>query len=139
MTLEPLLSAPAVVQVHAFSAMGAFVLGAAQIILPKGALPHRALGAIWLLLMTVITISSVFIYRPTAPGDPFWARFSFIHLFTALSAYGLIHGAFLLLRGGPGLRFHSRPFVSVYVGGLIVAGALAFMPGRIMHEVAFGG
>jgi uncharacterized membrane protein len=26
----------------------------------------------------------------------------------------------------------------VYVGGILVAGALAFMPGRVMHQMVFG-
>ena len=37
------------------------------------------------------------------------------------------------------MKFHSRPFRGMFIFGLIVAGALAFLPGRIMHEVAFGG
>ena len=28
--------------------------------------------------------------------------------------------------------------IGVYVGALLIAGALAFTPGRIMHEVVFG-
>jgi uncharacterized membrane protein len=28
--------------------------------------------------------------------------------------------------------------LGVYVGGLLIAGTLAFLPGRIMHGVVFG-
>lgn len=139
MTLEPLLEAPLIVQIHAFGAMAGFGLGAIQLAAPKGTLPHRALGVVWILIMATVGISSAFIYRPTEPGDPFWARFSPIHLFTLLTAYALIQGGLLLIRGGPGMRFHSRPFTGLFIGGLIVAGVLAFLPGRIMHRVAFGG
>lgn len=139
MTLEPLLQAPLIVQIHAFGAMAGFVLGAVQLAAPKGTLPHRGLGVVWIVIMAIVGISSAFIYRPTEPGDPFWARFSPIHLFTLMTAYALVRGGSLLIRGGPVMRFHSRPFVGLFIGGLIVAGALAFLPGRIMHQVAFGG
>jgi uncharacterized membrane protein len=28
--------------------------------------------------------------------------------------------------------------LGVYIGGLLIAGSLAFMPGRIMHTMTFG-
>jgi uncharacterized membrane protein len=28
--------------------------------------------------------------------------------------------------------------ISLYAGALVVAGAFTFLPGRLMHEVAFG-
>jgi uncharacterized membrane protein len=29
--------------------------------------------------------------------------------------------------------------ISVYVGGILIAGSLTFLPGRVMHRVVFGG
>jgi hypothetical protein len=29
--------------------------------------------------------------------------------------------------------------ISLYVGALVIAGGFTFVPGRIMHDVAFGG
>lgn len=139
MSLDPLLQAPLIVQVHAFSAMAAFVLGLLQIVAPKGTLPHKWLGALWIVLMTVITVSAAFIFRPGTEGAPFWERLSIIHIFIPITAFGIISGLRLLARGGPSLKRHSRPFISVFLGGLIIAGVLAFLPGRIMHQVAFGG
>lgn len=139
MTLEPLLTAPPVVQAHAFGAMAGFALGIVQFLAPKGTLPHKTLGVIWIIIMATVGISSAFIQHPVEPGDPFWRRFSFIHLFTLLTAYALLQGGWLLLRGGPGMRFHSRPFAGLFIGGLVIAGVLAFLPGRVMHQVVFGG
>jgi uncharacterized membrane protein len=34
---------------------------------------------------------------------------------------------------------HRKAMISIYVGALLVAGAFTFLPGRIMHAVAFGG
>jgi len=139
MTLEPLLEAPLIVQIHAFGAMAAFALGVVQFVAPKGTLPHRSLGTVWMILMTVVAGSTLWITHPVEAGDPFWARYSPIHLFTLLTFFGLGSAAMLLMRGGPGLKRHAGPLTGVFVGGLIVAGVLAFLPGRIMHQVAFGG
>ena len=100
MSLEPLLSAPFVIQIHAFGAMAAFALGVVQFVAPKGTLPHRALGFVWIILMTTIATSSIFIRPALFPGLPITQWFSFIHLFTILTYYGVAQGVFLLLRGG---------------------------------------
>ena len=58
MSFDPLFAAPMVVQVHAFAAMGAFVLGIVQFAAPKGTLPHRTLGYIWAALMLTVAGTS---------------------------------------------------------------------------------
>lgn len=139
MSLDPLLSAPWVIQVHAFGAIAAFFLGALQLAAPKGTLPHRTIGGVWIVLMASIAVSSIFIRPALFPGLPVWQWFSPIHIFTILTAYGVVQGVILLTKGGSGLKYHARPFIGIFVGGLIIAGAFAFLPGRIMHQVAFGG
>ena len=139
MSLQPLLDAPWVIQIHAFSALAAFFLGIIQLSAPKGTLPHRTLGVVWVTLMTAVTISSIFIRPALIPGLPFMQWFSFIHLFTVLTAFGLFGGIRLLLKGGPNMKQHKGPFIGMFVGGLVVAGALAFLPGRIMNAVVSGG
>ena len=74
MSLDPLFAAPLVVQVHAFAAMAAFVLGIVQFAAPKGTLPHRTLGYIWVGLMLVVAASSFSIH-----GKRPWGSFSAIH------------------------------------------------------------
>ncbi|MGB7176641.1 MAG: hypothetical protein WBD33_07310, partial [Xanthobacteraceae bacterium] len=63
MTLEPLLQASPAIQIHAFAAMTAFALGVVQLSAPKGTLPHRTLGWIWIALMLVVSISAFFIHQ----------------------------------------------------------------------------
>ncbi|MGV6820189.1 MAG: DUF2306 domain-containing protein [Parvularcula sp.] len=138
MKIDLLFVAPWFVQVHVIAAIVAFFLGVVQFLAPKGTLPHKSIGVVWILLMTVVTASSVLIQRPVAPGDPFWARFSWIHLFTVLTAIGLISGTLRLLIGGPNLKRHAGPFTGAFVGGLVIAGFFAHMPGRLMHDVITG-
>ncbi len=140
MSLQPLLDAPWVIQVHAFAAMAAFALGIVQFTAPKGTLPHKTLGFFWILIMSAVAVSSIFVRPAIFPGLPITQWFSFIHLFTVLTIWGVVQGSFLLLRGGPGLKNHARPFMGMFIGGLIIAGGLAiFLPGRIMNQVVFGG
>src|SRR5215470_10142168 len=75
MSLAPLLEAAPVIQVHAFAAMGAFALGLVQLAAPKGTLPHRTIGWIWVTLMAVIALTSFFIHEIKLIGP-----FSPIHL-----------------------------------------------------------
>ena len=128
MSLEPLLTSPYAVQIHAYSAMTAFILGLVQFIAPKGTLPHKTLGIIWVVLMTVIVISSIFIRQWFGP----------LHAFTVITASGIIGGLYHLSRGGEAMKEHYKPFRGIFIGGLIIAGAFSFLPGRIMHTVVFG-
>jgi uncharacterized membrane protein len=33
---------------------------------------------------------------------------------------------------------HRNAMISIFVGALIIAGAFTFLPGRVMHAIAFG-
>ena len=81
MSLAPLLNASPVIQLHAFAAMGAFALGIVQLSAPKGTIPHRTLGWIWVVLMLVVAGSSFWIHDIRMFGP-----FSLIH---ALSIFTL--------------------------------------------------
>jgi uncharacterized membrane protein len=139
MSLDPLLAAPIIIQVHVFAAIAALLLGIVQFMSPKGTLPHRMIGAIWLLIMAVIATSSIFIRPSIFPGLPITQWFSWLHLFTVVTFYGIVQGVFFLVRGGALRKQHAKPFTGIFIGGLVIAGAFAFLPGRIMHQVAFGG
>jgi uncharacterized membrane protein len=70
MDLTPLTHAPLPIRVHAFAALGAFVLGAMQLAGVKGTTQHRALGYTWAALMLIVAVSSFWVHeiRPGAPG-----------------------------------------------------------------------
>ena len=62
MFLAPLLDAPAAIQLHAGAAMTAFALGLVQLSAPKGTLPHRVIGSIWVLLMLDVGTSAFILF-----------------------------------------------------------------------------
>jgi len=132
MTLQPLLSASPTIQLHAFAAMAAFVLGVVQLARRKGDGPHRLAGYAWVGLMLLIAASSFWIH-----GINQWRGFSLIH---ALSIWVIAFTpvAVMMARRG-NIRAHKRSMIGLFAGALIIAGVFTFVPGRIMHAVLFGG
>jgi len=131
MSLAPLLDAAPAIPLHAFAAMAAFVLGIVQIAAPKGTLPHRALGWLWVVLMLVVALSSFWIHeiRLVGPLSP-------IHLLSIFALAMLVSG--VMAARAHNVRRHRITMASIFFGALVTAGLFTFMPGRIMHAVVFG-
>ncbi len=135
MDFEPLLHAPLAVQIHVATVIPAFILGTYQIFFStKGSPYHRATGYIYLTLMTITSIAALFIHQLNPNG---FLGFSWIHLFVALTLFGVVSA--LINARKHNIRGHRAAMLGVYIGGILIAGSLAFMPGRIMHSVVFGG
>ena len=131
MSLAPLLNASSVIQIHAFAAMGAFALGLVQFAAPKGTLPHRTVGWIWVGLMAVVAASSFWIHeiRLLGPWSP-------IHLLSIFTPIMLVLGVWYARQHK--VRGHRITMISIFFGALVIAGLFTFVPGRIMHAVVFG-
>src|ERR1700739_1214841 len=80
MSLAPLLEASPAIQFHAFAAMAAFALGVVQFAGPKGTLPHRTIGFIWVALMLVVSVSAFFIHQIRLWGP--WSPIHLLAIFT---------------------------------------------------------
>jgi uncharacterized membrane protein len=131
MSLAPLLDAATAIPLHAFAAMAAFVLGLVQFAAPKGTLPHRTLGWIWVLLMAGVAISSFWIHTIRLVGP-----FSPIHL---LSIFTLIMVPLAVWRAHKHrVADHKRIMIMTFTGALVIAGLFTLVPGRIMNAVVFG-
>jgi uncharacterized membrane protein len=131
MTLAPLLHAPSVIQVHAFAAMTAFAVGVVQLSAPKGTIPHRLIGWSWAALMLIVAISSFFIHQIRS-----WGPWSPIHLLSILVLVTLPLAVLHARRHD--VRRHRTAMLMLFTGALVIAGVFTFLPGRIMHAVAFG-
>lgn len=131
MSLAPLLEAAPAIPLHAFAAMTAFVLGLVQFAAPKGTLPHRTLGWIWVALMAAVAASSFWIHTIRIAGP-----FSPIHL---LSIFTLVMLPLAVWRAHTHrVADHRRIMIMLFTGALVVAGLFTLVPGRIMHRVFFG-
>jgi uncharacterized membrane protein len=131
MTLAPLFAAPAVIQLHAFAALGAFALGAVQLAAPKGTLPHRLFGWVWATLMLAVVASSFFIH-----AIRLWGPWSPIHLLSLFTLIMLPLAVWHARRHQ--VERHRRAMTALFAGALVIAGAFTLLPGRIMHDVVFG-
>ncbi len=131
MTLAPLLNASPAIQLHAFVAMAAFALGIVQFAAPKGTIPHRTAGWIWVVLMTVVSITAFFIHDIKMWGP--WSPIHLLAIFTlAMLPFAVLHARRHRVAN------HRQAMISIFAGALIIAGLFTFVPGRIMHAVAFG-
>jgi uncharacterized membrane protein len=131
MTLAPLLDASPAIQLHAFAAMSAFVLGVVQLSAPKGTLPHRTVGWIWVALMLAVSISAFWIHQLRL-----WGPWSPIHLLAIFTLIMLPLGVWYAHRHA--VEYHRWTMIGIFAGALVIAGIFTFVPGRIMYQVAFG-
>jgi uncharacterized membrane protein len=130
MTIEPLLQAPAAIKIHLATVLPAFAIGTWQIFFSaKGSPLHRGFGFVYLSLMTVTAIAAFFI-RSVAHG-----QLSLIHLFIPLTLFGVASALWAAHRGN--IAGHRNAMLGLYIGGLLLAGAFALMPGRMMHQMLF--
>jgi len=137
MDLTPLLDAPLPIRLHVVTVVPAFLLGTWLLLASrKGSPRHRLVGRLYLALMTLTSLAAIFITSGVGPSITVGPlRFGWIHLFVPLTLYG-VYGAFATLRAGDRLG-HRNAMIGVYVGGLLVAGGLTFIPGRLMWRVFF--
>jgi len=129
--LAPLLEAAPAIQFHAVAALGAFALGLLQFAAPKGTIPHRTIGWIWVALMVAVSISAFFIHEIRL-----WGPWSPIHLL-AIFTLAMLPLAVWHARRHAVAR-HRKAMISIFLGALVIAGLFTFLPGRIMHAIAFG-
>jgi uncharacterized membrane protein len=130
-TIAPLLAASPAIQVHAFAAMAAFALGIVQLSAPKGTVPHRVVGWVWVILMLAVSISAFWIHTLRL-----WGPWSPIHLLAIFTLITLPIGVLNARRHR--VEAHRWTMISIFFGALVIAGAFTLVPGRIMHTVVFG-
>jgi uncharacterized membrane protein len=96
----------------------------------EGTLPHRALGWLWVLLMTVVAVSAFFIH-----ALKIWGIWSPIHL---LAIFTLLMLPLAVWRARTHrVTGHKRAMLGLFFGALVIAGVFTLLPGRIIHDVVF--
>lgn len=128
-----LLTASGAIQIHVAAALIALVIGVVLLAGVKGDRLHRTLGWLWVLAMGTTAVSSFFIHQINPDGP---AGLSLIHLLSGWTVVGLPMAVYAARRHR--VAAHRRAMTGMFVGGLIVAGLLTFLPGRLMWAVFFG-
>jgi uncharacterized membrane protein len=128
--LALLAAAPAAVKIHLTAVLIALGVGIVLLAGVKGSTLHRTLGWAWVSAMFTGAVSSLFI-RMVNHG-----HLSFIHLLSGWTIVALPMG--LAFARTHRVKLHARMMTGLFTGGLILAGLLAFMPGRLMWQMVFG-
>jgi uncharacterized membrane protein len=123
-------AAPLAIKIHLATVLAALALATVQIVGPKGTVFHRVLG--WTLAVLLITtaVTSLFIRNPAG---------GLINPFQIFSLWTLIAVPWgVMAARGHNVRRHAYLMTGLYLGGLLFAGALTFLPGRLMWRIFFG-
>lgn len=129
--MEHFFAAPAYIQLHAVAALLALLIGPFAIYRKRRDILHKTLGYIWIVAMLTVAISSFWISSFGVIGP-----FSPIHLLSIWTIF-VVFRAIHFARLGK-IVAHSEMLKWLYWGGLWVAFALNFLPGRMSNRVLFG-
>jgi len=110
---------------HLFAAIAALMLGVVNLVRPKGTLYHKVVGWAWIVAMLTVTVSSFWIHDVNS-------SFSWLHGLSVFTILSMALALFAIRRGW--VRTHANAMTGTVVGSLI-AGALAFLPGRFLSEL----
>jgi len=132
MDFAPLQALPPVIQVHVISAVLAISIGPFVLLRKRHDRLHKCLGYVWVLSMLSVAISGLFI-----PGFALQilGHFGPIHAFVVLTLFSLWKGMAAIFRGN--IRRHRAYMSGLYWNGLLVAGAVNFLPGRAINRTLF--
>jgi uncharacterized membrane protein len=115
--------------VHLATVIPAIPLGAWVLLTRKGGARHRLLGKVWLALMFVTAVSTIFIGNLSG-------GFSWLHIFTVLTLIAVPQ--VIVTARQRRIAAHKKQMVQFYLGAMVIAGGTAFLPGRTMWQWAFG-
>lgn len=79
-----------------------------------------------MLLTALITL-----FMSAKVGPTLLGHFGFIHLFSVLVLYS-VPAAYIAAKNN-NMKSHRGNMIAMYVGGILIAGAFAFSPGRLLH------
>jgi Predicted membrane protein len=131
MSLQPLLDASPIIQLHAYAATLAFFIGALVLFRRKGDRAHRRWGMSWVGLMVIVALTSFFIWELRVFG-----LFSPIHILSVITVVSLFQAVQQARKRN--IKAHMRTMQALYLLALVLTGWFTFMPGRIMNRVVFG-
>jgi uncharacterized membrane protein len=118
---------------HLATIVPAFVIGTSLLVMTKGTSRHKLLGKIYMILMLVT--ATITLFMPAEVGPQVVGHFGFIHLFSLLVFYSVPTAYINAKRRN--VKRHKSAMIGLYVGGILIAGSFAFMPGRLLHGWLF--
>ncbi|HEX6958898.1 MAG TPA: DUF2306 domain-containing protein [Ferrovibrio sp.] len=130
MNFAPITAAGPAIQIHLASTSLALVLGIVMLWRPKGTISHKKLGWLWVAAMTLAALSSFWI-KTINPG-----HFGPIHILSVATLLSLFYAIVMIRRGK--VQQHRRVMISIFFGGLVLAGIFTLLPNRLLGHLLFG-
>ncbi len=118
---------------HLVTILPAFLIGTWLLIRRKGSPVHRLLGKLYMALVVFSVIVSLFMSARIGPS--LFGHFGFIHLLSFQALFAVLV-AWRAIQAKDIAR-HRNAMIGLYVGGMMIAGSFAFMPGRLLHDWLF--
>lgn len=118
---------------HLATVVPCFVIGTIVLLLKKGTKTHVFLGRIYMVLMLITAIITLFM--PADVGPRILNHFGWIHSFSFLTIY-TVPTAYLAIKKG-NVKAHKRKMILLYFGAIIIAGGFTFVPGRYLYNFFF--
>ena len=121
---------------HTIFALVCIPVGAYLLFSKKGTPIHKRAGQVYIAGMLVVAFSGVFI-QEIRDG-----QFSFIHLLIPFTIFSLAYAIwairkFKVTRNIKWRNAHRNAMVGLYIGGLVIAGVLTLLPGRVIYNLLF--
>lgn len=118
---------------HLLTIVPCVFIGAYLLIAKKGDKFHRNLGKLYMVLMVITSI--ITLWMPAHVGPQVIGHFGYIHLFSILTLWSVPRALYAVKNNDiPG---HKRAMVLLYFGAIIIAGGFTFVPGRFLYEFFF--
>ena len=121
------------VYAHLATVLPSFIIGTYMMMSRKGSPLHRALGKTYMLLMFTTAIITLFL--PAKLGPTILGHFGFIHICSVV-VLSFVPRAYFAAKSH-NVRAHAGAMIGVYIGGILVAGSFALVPGRMLHTWLF--
>ena len=83
-------------------------------------------------MMAIVAVTSLFIHE-----IKLWGQYSPIHLLSLWTLFSLFMAIYFARVGK--IKRHRQVMIALYGFALILTGALTLLPGRVMHQIVFGG
>lgn len=131
MNFQPILTADPVIVVHIICGVTALIVGPIALYGKRRGALHRAVGYLWVFSMLLLAGTSFFI-----EGLAVFGRFCAIHLLSLFAIWSIFEAMRQIYLGNSGL--YRRIMHNLYWYGLVIAGLINFLPGRMTNRVILG-
>ena len=110
------------------------LIGTYLLLSTKGTPGDKLLGKVYMALMLFTAPATV--YMPAEVGPRVLNHFGLIHLLSLLVLYCVPAACFAARAGN--IEVNAGNMTGLYIGGILVAGGLTLLPGRLLHSWVFG-